>query len=193
MTAAEIARLPKTALRDLLANGHPIDPAALDDSVYRGTSLGLPELVVRLTWRHFEKVFHRDPATGELRGWNIRVKDRHPFGPFAVVAANRYRTPGDTTPRHAVTTWWDHESGMEAVTREVAAGTDFDAVLGLNDALAFGAVRGLLDVGLRVPDDVLVAGIDDVHHARFTTPRLTSVDARRPAIVDSAVRAGWVG
>lgn len=90
------------------------------------------------------------------------------------------------TVLHAVTTLWDHASGLDAVTRAVAARTDFDAVLGLNDALAFGAVRGLLDAGLRAPQDVLVAGIDDVHHARFTTPRLTTVDARRPAIVERA-------
>lgn len=89
--------------------------------------------------------------------------------------------------QHEVTVFWDHASGLAAITRALAAGTQFDAVLGLNDALAFGAVRGLLDAGLRTPQDVLVAGIDDVHHAGFTTPRLTSVDVRRPAVVERAL------
>ncbi len=89
--------------------------------------------------------------------------------------------------RHVVTTQWDHESGLAAIAGALAAGTDFDAVLGLNDALALGVVRGLLDAGRRTPQDVLVAGIDDIHTARFTTPRLTTVDARRPAIVERAL------
>ncbi len=88
---------------------------------------------------------------------------------------------------HVVTTQWDHESGLAAVARALAAGTDFDAVLGLNDALAIGAVRGLLDAGRRTPQDVLVAGIDGLHTTGFTTPRLTTVDARRPDIVARAL------
>lgn len=94
---------------------------------------------------------------------------------------------GQAAVRHVVTVQWDHESGLEAVTRALAEGAEFDAVLGLNDALALGAVRGLLDAGRRTPQDVLVAGIDDIHTARFTTPRLTTVDARRSAIVERAL------
>lgn len=59
-----------------LRAGHPVDPSALDDSEYRGVSLGLPRFVERLTWKTFQKTFHRDPATGALRGWNVRVEQR---------------------------------------------------------------------------------------------------------------------
>lgn len=59
-----------------LRAGHAIEPAALDDSEYRGISLGLPRFVERLTWKTFQKTFHRDPATGALRGWNVRVEQR---------------------------------------------------------------------------------------------------------------------
>jgi hypothetical protein len=65
--------------RDLAATlrgGHPIDPHALDDSQYRGISLGLPAWIERLSWKTFQKTFHRDPRTGELRGWNVRVEQR---------------------------------------------------------------------------------------------------------------------
>ena len=55
-------------LRAHLLAGHPIDPAALDDTEYHGISLGLPGWVDRLTWKKFFKVFHRDGATGRLRG-----------------------------------------------------------------------------------------------------------------------------
>lgn len=59
-----------------LRAGHPIEQGALDDTEYRGVSLGLPAFVERLTWKTFQKVFHRDPATGRLRGWNVRVEQR---------------------------------------------------------------------------------------------------------------------
>lgn len=56
-----------------LADGHPVDPGALDDSRYLGISLGLPGVVDRLLWKTFMKTFHRDPA-GHLRGWNVRLE-----------------------------------------------------------------------------------------------------------------------
>ncbi|RLB64229.1 MAG: hypothetical protein DRI90_05055, partial [Deltaproteobacteria bacterium] len=59
---------------DLLTSGHSIDPRQLDDVEYRGISLGLPAIVEKLTWKKFKKVFHRDPATGVLRGWNVRME-----------------------------------------------------------------------------------------------------------------------
>ncbi|MFT4624366.1 MAG: hypothetical protein ACI8PZ_003025, partial [Myxococcota bacterium] len=61
-------------LRAHLLAGHPIDPAALDDTEYHGISLGLPGWVDRLTWKKFFKVFHRDGATGRLRGWNAKAE-----------------------------------------------------------------------------------------------------------------------
>ena len=35
---------------------------------------GLPGWIERLSWKTFQKVFHRDPKTGALRGWNVRLK-----------------------------------------------------------------------------------------------------------------------
>jgi hypothetical protein len=68
--------LSNRQLLDLLCTGHPIDPSALDDTEYRGISLGLPRFIEKLTWKTFQKTFHRDPATGALRGWNVRLEQR---------------------------------------------------------------------------------------------------------------------
>lgn len=59
-----------------MARGHAVDPASLEGWAYRGVSLGLPAFVERLSWKTFEKTFHRDPATGALRGWNVRLVQR---------------------------------------------------------------------------------------------------------------------
>ena len=76
ITAHEVRALDRAELAALLRAGHPIDPASLGDVRYRGTSLGLPAFVERLTWKTFRKVFHWDHARGELRGWNVRVEQR---------------------------------------------------------------------------------------------------------------------
>lgn len=55
-------------------HGHAVDPAAIEGWVYRGTSLGLPSIVERLTWKTFQKTFYRDPSTGRLLGWNVRLE-----------------------------------------------------------------------------------------------------------------------
>jgi hypothetical protein len=68
-------------LRALLAHGHPVDPSSLDDSEYRGISLGLPAWVEKLAWTTFMKTFYRDPDTGALRGWNVRLKQTGLGGP----------------------------------------------------------------------------------------------------------------
>lgn len=57
-----------------ILDGHPIDPRALEGYAYRGTSLGLPRALQRLTWRTFQKTFWREPRTGRLIGWNVRLQ-----------------------------------------------------------------------------------------------------------------------
>jgi DNA-binding LacI/PurR family transcriptional regulator len=44
-----------------------------------------------------------------------------------------------------------------------------------NDQMALGMLRAFHEAGIRVPDDVLVAGFDDVPEAAFFTPPLTTV------------------
>ncbi|MEU1606483.1 LacI family DNA-binding transcriptional regulator [Micromonospora matsumotoense] len=63
-----------------------------------------------------------------------------------------------------------------------------DAVLAYNDLTAIGALRTLTRAGARVPDDVAVAGIDDIEEGRFSNPTLTTVAPDKRAIGRSAVR-----
>ena len=63
-----------------------------------------------------------------------------------------------------------------------------DGIFCATDTLAFGVVRGLVDHGVRVPDDVLVIGFDDVEDARYHIPSLSSVAPDHAAIVAESVR-----
>ncbi len=107
-SAAAVRELDRGALARLLAEGHAIDPDALDGWIHRGVSLGLPGWVDRLAWKTFAKAFHRDPTTGHLRGWNVRIEQTgfdgpyvplrrrgaaRTFGHFRVVAPESYPMP----------------------------------------------------------------------------------------------------
>ena len=49
------------------------------------------------------------------------------------------------------------------------------AVFCVSDGVAIGCLEALAEVGLRVPDDISVAGFDDTLAARTTVPQLTTV------------------
>ncbi|GAA2727647.1 LacI family DNA-binding transcriptional regulator [Cellulomonas aerilata] len=83
---------------------------------------------------------------------------------------------------------WQRATGAEAMSRLLDSGTAVDAIFGLNDAMALGALRVLSARGLAVPDDVAVVGFDDLDDARYSTPSLTSVDPGRHDIARTAVR-----
>ena len=50
-----------------------------------------------------------------------------------------------------------------------------DAFFACNDYMAIGAMAALQEADVRVPDDVAIAGFDDIPSARYTTPSLTTV------------------
>ncbi|TDV47898.1 LacI family DNA-binding transcriptional regulator [Actinophytocola oryzae] len=82
---------------------------------------------------------------------------------------------------------WTRATGAEAMRALLDRGVEIDAVFGLNDALALGAMRVLFERGLRVPDDVAVAGFDDIEDGRFARPSLTTVHPGRAEIAGAAV------
>lgn len=65
--------------------------------------------------------------------------------------------------------------GYRAVQQLLDSGESFDAVFGVTDLIAIGAMRALQDRGLRVPGDVSVVGFDDMPLAAHVSPGLTTV------------------
>jgi len=66
-------------------------------------------------------------------------------------------------------------SGYEAMRALITGEVGFDAVFAASDLIAIGALRALNDHGLRVPQDVALAGFDDIATASFVNPPLTTV------------------
>jgi len=83
-------------------------------------------------------------------------------------------------------------SGYEAMDALITRGVGFDAVFAASDLIAIGALRALSLHGLRVPQDVALAGFDDIAMASFVNPPLTTVlqDTRQAGevLVESLLR-----
>jgi len=88
----------------------------------------------------------------------------------------------------AHTTLWHRANGANAMRELLDRGAEFDAVFGLNDTLALGAMRVLQVAGIRVPEDVAVIGFDDLDEAEYSIPSLTTVDPGQKWIAAAAVR-----
>jgi DNA-binding LacI/PurR family transcriptional regulator len=62
-----------------------------------------------------------------------------------------------------------------------------DALFCFNDLMALGALRALLESGVRVPEDVAVVGWDDIEDGRYSTPTLTTISPDKHQIASLAV------
>jgi len=69
----DLAELPPTELESLLQAGQPTHLDRLAGFMFHGWSLAMPAPLFSLFGR-FGKTFHRDPATGRVRGWNVRMR-----------------------------------------------------------------------------------------------------------------------
>lgn len=85
------------------------------------------------------------------------VMETHGLAPFSI--------PGDYTM----------ECGFQEATRIAGAGTPYTAVFAANDMLAIGLIIGLINLGMKVPQDVAVVGCDDVPMGALMRPSLTTV------------------
>jgi DNA-binding LacI/PurR family transcriptional regulator len=90
--------------------------------------------------------------------------------------------PGLVAPVDA----FSSEEGLAALRTLHGSGIPFDGVVCSNDSVAFGVLAGLHEAGSRVPEDVAVIGIDNVHGAAFSVPALTSVAPDDEGIVEAA-------
>jgi DNA-binding LacI/PurR family transcriptional regulator len=67
------------------------------------------------------------------------------------------------------------EPGYDVTKSLIGKNKHFTAMFAFNDISAIGAIRALLDSGIKVPSDVSVIGFDDIQSAAFHNPRLTTI------------------
>lgn len=67
------------------------------------------------------------------------------------------------------------EDGAEAAPQLLERFPDIDCLFCVSDAPAFGALSALTSAGIKVPDDIGIAGFGDFEVSRFSTPGITTV------------------
>ncbi|MDQ5852804.1 MAG: LacI family transcriptional regulator [Chloroflexota bacterium] len=61
------------------------------------------------------------------------------------------------------------------------------AVFAVSDKSAFGAMEAIKEAGLRIPDDISIAGIDDVAESAYSSPPLTTFHVPKHKLGETAV------
>lgn len=151
-----------------------------------GSDFHLPALV------HFETEDAADPDASEEHARGLRsIVDHlvelghrrffHIGGPPNWIASrNREHAYLEALSRHGITSLgtahgdWSAASGYR-LARSVGADLGVTAMVCANDQTAIGAIRALVERGMRVPADVSVTGVDDIPEAAFIQPPLTTL------------------
>lgn len=79
------------------------------------------------------------------------------------------------SPELVVPSAFTRDGGYRAMRTLLEGGSRPEVVFAVNDVMALGAMAALHELGLRIPDDVAVAGFDDIVTVRDVTPPMTSV------------------
>jgi LacI family transcriptional regulator len=77
-------------------------------------------------------------------------------------------------PDHVAVGWFTLDGGRKAVA-EIVERVGATAVLAANDLMAIGATRQLLSRGFAVPEDISIAGLDDIAIAEYGPVPLTTM------------------
>ena len=97
------------------------------------------------------------PQEGRLRGYEA-----------ALVEAGR-------KPLIVADEAFNEDGGFRAAQQLLAQANRPDAIFAANDLMAIGAMAAARDAGFAIPDDVAIAGFDDIFAARLVTPALTTI------------------
>ncbi|RKN39709.1 LacI family DNA-binding transcriptional regulator [Streptomyces hoynatensis] len=81
----------------------------------------------------------------------------------------------------------DPEHGARGARRLAERGAGVDGLVAVTDSVALGAVRGLADAGLRVPEDVRVIGFDNILAGAYALPSLSTIDPDNEGMAARAV------
>jgi len=80
------------------------------------------------------------------------------------------------SPRWVVQADWSVEAGMQAMLRLLEQAPEVDGVFASSDDIALGALAAAARAGRRVPEDLALAGFDNIPQSAYFQPPLTTVD-----------------
>ncbi len=136
-----------------------IDNVRVDSEI--GVVLGMNQLVEAGHQRigFVNGIAKTVPAKARLEGFKRALKQHHlPYSASLVVHHD-----------------FSFEGGYAGTRQLLERHSNLDAIFCANDVMAIGALHRLREVGLRVPQDLAIIGMDNIAEGRVCTPTLTSV------------------
>ena len=92
----------------------------------------------------------------------------------------------EVRPDYIVSGEYGDTTGYDAMRQLLKASPRPDGVFCYNDPVAAGAVKAILEAGLRVPEDIAVIGAGNVHYSDLLRVPLSTVDQSSAAIGETA-------
>ena len=163
--------LDSETFRRTLTHGSPVVLLSCPPGVTSCDTLSIANFEgARDVTRHLARLGHRRIAMIQGARGNYDAAERLRGYQAAVVESGlpgsaELLIPGDFS-----------EAGGHAAAERILRLTDRPtAVFAANDCMAIGALSAFREAGLLVPDDIALAGFDDIPMARYVHPPLTSV------------------
>ncbi|MFI0818507.1 LacI family DNA-binding transcriptional regulator [Streptomyces sp. NPDC021098] len=161
----------------VMLDSDPDDPAAAS-TVNLDIGDGMRQAAEHLLGLGHRRIVHLAAA---VDSWTFRVRAR-------ALAAAVHAVPG--TALHTEHAALSVEEGRRAALRALGApGPRPTALMCDDDILAAGACKAARRLGLRVPEDVSITGVDDLALATAVEPELTTVTLPAQAVGAEGMRA----
>lgn len=173
------ARLPAVFL-------HTADPSGAHPGIAVANAAGSRLMVRHLADQGCRRIVHIAGAAGNIDATERAAGYRTAMAELGLDAFTD-EIAGDFT----------EEAGGRAAQVLLRRGALPDAIYAANDAMAIGCLLALRDAGVHAPDQVAIAGFDDIPAARFVSPALTTlrvdiaeVGARAVALLVALMHGG---
>jgi LacI family transcriptional regulator len=189
LEASEIDRLLARQVDGLiLASAQPPSGA---DAFARIEARGVPFVLIDRRFASVNASFvgADDDAIGRLATQHLIDRGcrriAHIAGPKTTPGVGRLKgyqdtlaAAGLTAPEGYVIHATDDASGYEAARKLLTLSPVPDGIFGYNDPVAAGAIKAVLEAGLRIPQQVKVIGAGNVHYSDLLRVPLSTVDQR---------------
>ncbi len=137
----------------------------------RNSAFGLTRLLIQKGYRkiyHFAGPFFLNISQERKKGYEAAM---HEAG----------------LPSHIFNSDMTIAGGLRALKKLKESGELPDAVIAVNDPVAHGVYEAACDLGLRIPEDIAVAGFGDVNTSALLRPPMTSIQPPLDLMAEAAV------
>ncbi|MEO8398310.1 MAG: LacI family DNA-binding transcriptional regulator [Ignavibacteriaceae bacterium] len=108
---------------------------------------------------HIKGPYNNDDAIQRTQGFNAALKK------YNIPIHSEWMINGEFTA----------QSGKDGCRRLLTMSSRPEVIFAANDMMALGCYKAIRSFGLKIPEDIGVAGFDDIFISQFLTPRLTTV------------------